>query len=171
MRRLRILAAVASIALIAACGGNDDQTTAVPEDGSGSTSAGEPTGDGTDTSTTPVAGNTWVVQRVKTADASIKAKQDLGAYLQITKDGDVEGNTSCNGFGGSAEVGDGVVTFEPLLATKKACSGKRGDLDTAILGVLQGKVETEISGDTMTMTNTDGATLTFTIGEPPATEM
>ena len=168
MRRLRIFSAVAGIALLAACGsnGSDDGTTAVPEDGSG-TSESETTAE-----PASIVSTKWILKEVATADVSLQSADDgPSAWLQINDAGEVTGSTGCNGFGGSAEVGEGVVTFEPLLATKKGCSGELGEIDTAMLTVLRGEVTAEVSGDSLTMTNADGDALTLSAGEVPSGEL
>lgn len=169
MRRLRTLAAVASIAVIAACGsGSDDDTTTVPEDGGGSseTESNESTG-----SAVPIVGTQWMLDEVDAGGASIQTDADTSAYLRINEAGEVTGSTGCNGFSGSAEVGDEVITFEPLLATKKGCSGELGQIDSSMLSVLRGEVSADVAGDSLTLTNTDGETLVLTVGEPPSTDL
>lgn len=162
MRRLGILAAMASIALIAACGSNDDDgTTAVPE---GDSSSAEETAE----PAIPLTGSRWVLTSVETAGASVQGMDDPEAYFQIDEKGEVSGSTGCNGFGGSAEVGDDVITFEPLIATKKACSGELGQIDSAMLGVLRGDVTTEVVGEEITLTNADGDSLTMHASAEPA---
>lgn len=163
MRRLGTLAAAASIALIAACGGNDNEgDTAVPEGDSGAPA--------TET-TAPIVGNRWVLAEADTASASIQAAEEYEAYLQIDESGEVNGSTGCNGFGGTAQVGEGSVTFERVLATKRACSGPPGDIDSAMLTVLRGEVSTEVTGDTLTLVNEEGETLTLHAADEPASEL
>lgn len=154
--------------MIAACGsGNDDDTTAVPEGGGSSeTDSSESTG-----SAVPIVGTQWILNEVEAADASITTDANISAYLRINDAGEVTGSTGCNGFSGSAEVGDEVITFEPLLATKKGCSGALGQVDSAMLTVLRGEVSADVAGDSLTLTNADGETLMLTVGEPPSTDL
>lgn len=152
MRRLRYLALVAGVSVLAACGGGDnDATTAVPEGSTGSSSSGA--------AGAPVMGTTWAVSEVNVAQAAIAASADAEAYLQIQDDGKVQGNTGCNGFGGTAEVGSEAITFSPLISTKMACEGDIGAMDSAMLQVLRGEVTFEVAGDVMTLTNASGDTL------------
>jgi heat shock protein HslJ len=145
---------MASIAFVAACGnnGSNDETTAVPED------------DGGQSSTEPalsIVGQRWVLAEVQAQGGPVKAPADPEAYLEITEDGDVTGSTGCNGFGGSAEVGDQTITFQPLIATKRGCSGDLGKLDSAMLSVLHGEVTAEVAGGTLTITDEEGEVLTL----------
>lgn len=159
-RQFRILAVVASIAALAACGSRDasDRTTAVPEEGSGASST---------PASEPIVGSRWVLHAVETASASIEAPTSAAAFLEIDDTGQVLGNTGCNGFGGAAEVAEGSVTFSQLIATKKACSGELGQIDTAMLSVLDGEVTAEVTGGKLTLTNADGETLTLHVSEEP----
>ncbi len=157
------MAAVASITLIAACGNGSDEDTAVPEDGSGSSESETE-------EAAPVVNTRWAVDQVEATDASVQAGDDVEAYVLIDEAGEVSGSTGCNDFGGSAEVGDGVITFQPLMATKKACADKLGEIDGAMLSVLEGEVTAEVTGDQMTLTNADDETLTLSVGEAPSTD-
>jgi heat shock protein HslJ len=157
MRRLGILTAAASIALIAACGNGNDETTAVPGDSGSNESAGQ---------TALLVDNRWKLETVDTADGSFDAPPEATAYFQIDENGKVNGDTGCNAFGGSAAIkDDGTIIFEPLMATKMACTGKPGQVDNAILTTLRGKVTTEIADHTLTLTNAKGDALSFRMSD------
>ncbi|WP_162606583.1 META domain-containing protein [Jiangella asiatica] len=155
---------MASIALIAACGSNDsdDGTTAVPEDG-GSGGSSEPA--------VSIVSSRWVLSQLETADASLQPSGESEAWFEIGENGDVTGSTGCNGFSGAAEVSDSSITFQPLISTRRGCSGELGDIDNAMLGVLRGEVTAEVSGDVLTITNAEGGTLTLQASDQPATEL
>lgn len=148
MKRLRMLIAVAGLVTVAACGNDngDDGTTAVPDNGAGS-----------ETEDTPLDGTHWQLDGLSVDDASPKLPKDAESFLEIT-DGAVGGNTGCNTFGGNAEVSEdgSTVTFSEVIATKRACSRPLGEVDNAMLAVLRDEVTAEISGDTLTLTNTNG---------------
>lgn len=106
-----------------------------------------------------------MVTQATTADATVKAAKASKASLTI-ENGEVSGNTGCNGFGGKAEVADATVTFSQIISTKKACIGDGVmDLENAMLAVLNGEVGAEVSGNTLTLTGANGASLTFTATE------
>lgn len=155
MRRLGTLAAVAGIALLAACGSGDagDDTTAVPGDSAGSDGSTEPA--------LPVVGSRWVLEEVTTADATVQGSADAEAYFEIDENGDVTGSTGCNGFSGSAQVSDSSISFAPLISTRRGCSGDVGQIDASMMQVLKGEVAVEISGDTLTLINAEAGTLTM----------
>jgi heat shock protein HslJ len=165
MRRLRNLAAVAGLSLLAACGTvqtDDDSAT----EGAGTTEE-TTTGEASETAA-PVLGTTWTVQEIETADGTLMPAPDTAASLQITDDGKVAGTTGCNGFGGNAEIGDGVITFTAVFATKMACSGEVGQIDSAMLAFLDGEVSSEVSGDSLTLINAAGQAVSFTVADDDA---
>lgn len=165
MRRLRLfVAAAASVAILAACGSGDDDTTAVPEDDNGESSEAPPDA--------PLLGTYWGLDGVDVADVTADPPPDTSAYVLI-EEGNVEGQTGCNSFGGNAEVSEdnATVSFSQVIATKRGCSGDLGEMDQAMLSVLRGEVTAEVSGDTLTLTNAEGGTLELTVmEEPPADE-
>jgi heat shock protein HslJ len=163
MRRLGTLAAVAGIAVLAACGSSDsgDDTTAVPGDSSESDGSTEPA--------VPIVGSRWVLDEVTTADATVQASSEAEAYFQIDENGDVTGSTGCNGFSGSAEVSDSTISFSPLISTRRGCSGDLGQIDSSMLQVLDGDVTVEAAGDVITITNAEGDTLTMQASGAAAT--
>ncbi len=165
MRRLRILAAVAGLGLLTACG------TVQTDDDSATESAAtteETTTDDAGGTSTPLLGTTWMVEEIDAADGALTPGSDTAASLQITDDGKVAGTTGCNGFGGNAEVGDGAVTFTAVFATKMACSGELGQIDSAMLAFLDGEVSTEVSGDSLTLVNAAGQAISFTAADDSA---
>ncbi len=155
---------MASIALLAACGGNDsgDDTTAVPGD-SGSDGSTEPA--------VPIVGSRWVLEELQAAGATVAGQSDAEAYFEIDENGDVTGTTGCNGFSGSAEVGDASITFQPLISTRRGCSGELGQIDTHMLAVLSGEVTVEVTGDALTLTNTEGDSLSLLASDAPSTDL
>jgi heat shock protein HslJ len=163
MRRLGTLAAVAGIAMLAACGSSDsgDDTTAVPGDSSESDGSTEPA--------VPVVGSRWVLDEVTAQGATVERPADADAYFQIDENGDVTGSTGCNGFSGSAEVSDSSISFAPLISTRRGCSGELGKIDSSMLQVLNGDVTVEVSGDVLTVTNAEGDTLSLTASDAAAT--
>ncbi|WP_158602912.1 META domain-containing protein [Jiangella rhizosphaerae] len=164
MRRLGTLAAVAGLALLAACGGNDsgDDTTAVPGD-SGVGGSTEPA--------VPIVGSRWVLEELQAAGATVAGPTESEAYFEIDENGDVTGSTGCNGFSGSAEVSDSSITFQPLISTRRGCSGDLGQIDSSMLRVLNGEVTVEVSGDVLTLTNAEGDSLTMAASDAPSTDL
>ncbi len=76
--------------------------------------------------------------------------------LTIGADQTVTGWTGCNTFYGRAEVTGQTVTFAPVNTSGPACPGEVGDVERAIVAVLNGPVETSIQADRLTLTGADG---------------
>ncbi|WP_455901970.1 META domain-containing protein [Rhodococcus gordoniae] len=107
----------------------------------------------------PIAGTEWVVTSLRTADAvtTSTALENAAPTLVFSEDGTVTGNTGCNEFGGTAEVGDDVVLFEPLTMTRAACADPEvTTIETHILEVLAGETTYSIEGSSMTLTAPNG---------------
>ena len=107
----------------------------------------------------PLAGTEWVVTSLRTADAVITsvALESAAPTLMLSEDGTVTGNTGCNEFGGTAEIGDDVVLFEPFTMTRAACADPEAtDIETHILDVLAGETTYSIEGSSMTLTGANG---------------
>ncbi|NDL58066.1 META domain-containing protein [Phytoactinopolyspora mesophila] len=150
MRRLRVLIAVAGVVAVAACGNNgDDDTTVVPENGPGSETEED----------APLMGTQWRLDSLTTNDTSVDAPDDADAFV-VFEDTRIGGNTGCNSFGGDVEAAeDDSLTLGPVIATKRACLGEIGEIDSAMLQVLREEVTVQIDGDRMTLTNAAGDSL------------
>lgn len=59
-----------------------------------------------------------------------------GAWLTVTPDGALSGNTGCNRMTGSADLDAGVMEFGPLSVTEMACGADRMDLEAVVLTAL-----------------------------------
>lgn len=107
----------------------------------------------------PIAGTEWVVTSLRTADTVVRsvALENAAPTLTLSDDGTLTGNTGCNEFGGSAEVGDDVILFEPLTMTRAACADPEvTTIETHILEVLAGETTYSIEGSSMTLTAPNG---------------
>jgi heat shock protein HslJ len=106
---------------------------------------------------TPLEETRWVLESVGTESGvtSYAATASL-----VFTDGNVAVETGCNTGSGAATVGDGTIELGAIALTMRACEGAEGDLEAAIVPVLQGTVEYTISGDQLTIINGD-TTLTY----------
>ena len=111
----------------------------------------------------PLIGTTWQVDTLVSSDAATTsaALERSRPTLTLAADGTVTGFTGCNQFNGPAEVsetadGATVVNFGPLATTRRACEADLGDIEKAVLRVLDGPVQTSIDADRLTLTRADG---------------
>lgn len=94
----------------------------------------------------------------QTADA--RSSTDPGVTAWIAFEDGLAVHTSCNSGRGTVEMGDGTMTFGPIVTTRIACPGRRGEVEQAMLAVLEGTVSytlsDEPSGAVLTIMSEDG---------------
>ena len=105
----------------------------------------------------------WKVTDLISVSGSTVAAVDstLTAWVRFSA-GEVVFNNSCNGGGGTAEIGDSTITFGPLRSTLIFCDGPSGELEAVMNAVLQGvtpyTVTTDPGGTRLTIMSADGVT-------------
>jgi heat shock protein HslJ len=73
--------------------------------------------------------------------------------LELTPDGEVQGDTGCNTFSGSYELDGATLTLGPLTTTRMACGGPKGAQEEQVLSVLEaGSLEIAIDGAILRLT-------------------
>jgi len=80
-------------------------------------------------------------------------------HLILRLDYRVTGFGGCNGFSGSWTWENEQLVVGPLMSTMMACPEM--ETESALLSALDGEVFTEISGETLSLTGSDGGELTF----------
>jgi heat shock protein HslJ len=108
----------------------------------------------------PLAGTTWTLETV--IDGETASSVPAGAEaptLEIGDDGSVALFGGCNRGSGTAEVADdgSTITFGPLATTRMMCPEGGSDVEAQVLAVLDGEVEVERDGDSLTLTKGDQA--------------
>jgi heat shock protein HslJ len=100
----------------------------------------------------PLEGTTWTVDSIITGDAVSSVPGDVLATLVFTDAGQLEVNTGCNSGGGTYEVTDGTLRIRDLITTLRACDGAAGQLEAAVLAVLNaGEVQYAIDAGSLTL--------------------
>ncbi len=89
-------------------------------------------------------GTTWLLVEI-----GGETPPELSAStLVFGEDGTVSGLAGCNNFNGSAELGEGTITFGPLATTRMACTDEGlAQLETDYLGALEGAETWALTGD------------------------
>jgi heat shock protein HslJ len=78
--------------------------------------------------------------------------------LELTEDGEVQGDTGCNTFTGSYELDGATLTLGPLTTTRMACEVRRARRRSTVLSVLEaGSLEIAIDGAILRLTADDRA--------------
>ncbi|WP_372769973.1 META domain-containing protein [Pseudoalteromonas sp.] len=74
-------------------------------------------------------------------------------FVQLKKDGSVNGFAGCNNFMGSYVAKEFGLRFKGLASTMMMCQGSANQLDTSMHQVLQDTFEFKIKGETLTLFN------------------
>src|SRR5262245_6267717 len=82
------------------------------------------------------------------------AAPDVDTSIEF-KDGLLNGNVGCNGFGGNYEVDGDTITFNQVVSTLMFCEGPVGDQEMTTLSVLHETASFTLDGDTLTLTSAD----------------
>jgi heat shock protein HslJ len=101
-----------------------------------------------------VEGN-WKLVSYGPASNQTPAAADIDTSIDF-KDGQVNGNVGCNGFGGKYEVDGHKITFSEVASTLMFCEGPAGDQELGTLAVLRESATYVLDGDTLTITSGDG---------------
>jgi heat shock protein HslJ len=100
----------------------------------------------------PLAGTTWTVDSIFSGDAVSSVPGGAVATLVFTDAGQLEVDTGCNSGGGTYEATDGSISIERLMTTLRACDDAAGQLEAAVLTVLNaGEVQYAIDAGSLTL--------------------
>jgi heat shock protein HslJ len=122
--------ALLTLLILAACGGGDSASVA----------------------------GTWSLVSYGDSANQTPAAPDVETSIEF-KDGLVNGNVGCNGFGGNYEVEGDKITFSEVVSTLMFCEGPVGDQETSTLNVLAESATFVLDGDTLTLTSADGGSV------------
>jgi len=78
--------------------------------------------------------------------------EDRRPTLGFLDPGRVSGNTSCNRYGGGADIGDGTIRVGPLQTTRMACPPEVEAQEKAFLVALENARRLELVGGELVMT-------------------
>jgi heat shock protein HslJ len=106
----------------------------------------------------PLKGTKWVVDGIISGDSVSSVPQGAEAFIVFseTDEDGFGGNTGCNGMGGKAVVAETTIEFSEVITTKMFCEDGRGELERAVLEVLDGEVAYEIEADRLTLNHPEG---------------
>ena len=99
-------------------------------------------------------GVTWTLTAIQPTGGPRQDTTGSGTTIRFDEDGSVEGNSSCNSYGGQYQVGsDQALTLSRLLSTLRACvDPTRMALETTYFAAL-GKVSAyQLAGTTLRLT-------------------
>jgi len=97
-------------------------------------------------------GTRWVLDGIVSGDAV--SSVPIGATASLTfKSGSVTVEAGCNSGSGSYTLGEGTITFGPLVMTRRPCEAGVMGLETAMTQVLTGEATYAIDGGALTLMN------------------
>lgn len=100
----------------------------------------------------------WVITTCSQNGKTVAAVNDKG-FIAI-RDGQIGGNSGCNGFGGDWTGNASKMKVPGVMATKMYCEDA-AEQERMVFDLLNGTVATNVSGNELTMTGS-GITLTLT---------
>jgi len=104
----------------------------------------------------PLVGPAWRVESIITGQAVSSVPVGASATLTLQPDGRFVLDTGCNTGGGTYTVEGSTLRLSAIGLTKRACPGPAGDLEQAVLGVLQlSPITVEIEARALTLTAGD----------------
>ena len=99
-----------------------------------------------------LTGGMWQLDSIIAGDAASSVPAGVDSTLQFTDDGELRAALGCNSGRGSYSVDGDTLSIDPLATTKMACQPPAADVETTVLGVLQGDVTFSIDGESLVLT-------------------
>lgn len=100
----------------------------------------------------PLIDTVWLVDSLISGDAVSTTPGDAQATITFAQDGSVAVMPGCNSGRGSYQQSGDTVTIGPLALTRKFCAGAAGELEQAVLEVLQSpELTVEITAGRLTL--------------------
>ena len=155
LRSLAAVAVVIGAMALAACG--DDTTSSDPAD----TAAGDTT-----TGADPLTGTRWTLDL---AGLDVPGAEQVLPTIAFA-DGSVSGSAGCNTFNGSYTVSGDSLTFGQLATTNMACDTAPTAVETIVLERLAKVAGYQLTTDSLTLTDSAGATLLTYAAAPTGVE-
>jgi heat shock protein HslJ len=104
-----------------------------------------------------LSGTTWTLVSYGDTAAPTAAASGVDTSLAFNKNGTLGGSMGCNGFGGDYSVKGSQIVFGSLFSTEMACDEPRMSQETTTFAIMAGTVDFTLSGDSLTITSTDGS--------------
>jgi heat shock protein HslJ len=114
----------------------------------------------------PLVGTAWRLDSIGTTGSDGADSSIPGGVVSTLK---IDGGRAaiepgCNHGSAKVDIADATITFGPAVLTRMACQGAAGDVETAVLAVIDGEVGYTIDGNVLTLTK-DSQTLTYRLSD------
>ena len=107
----------------------------------------------------PLTGTSWNVTGINNGNQGVESVAAGAAVtLVFGTDGSVSGSGGCNTYTGSVAISGDAITFGPLASTQMACDQAVMTQETQFFAALGASKSFKVSGSTLTMRDTGGAT-------------
>jgi heat shock protein HslJ len=104
----------------------------------------------------PLVGTTWEVESIIQGQTVSSVPEGAAASLTLQPDGRFAVDTGCNTGGGTYTVDGAQLHLSGIELTRRACTGAAGDLERAVLAVLQvSPIDLDIEARVLTLTAGD----------------
>jgi heat shock protein HslJ len=117
-------------------------------------------------------GTNWQLESILRRDTASSLPAGVSASVVFSEDGTLNTNLGCNVGNGSYTTDGDTLDVGPLMTTKRACDQSTSEVESAMLGALDGTSSFGIDGDQLTLTpqgsTGDEAVLVFRAGEQDA---
>lgn len=102
-----------------------------------------------------LTGAVWVLDGITVGDTVSSVPQGVTSSLEFTAEGVVSVQPGCNSGQGPYEVAGDRLRVGPLAVTKMACEGPPGEVENAVLAILDGELDFRVEGATLTIMRGD----------------
>jgi heat shock protein HslJ len=101
----------------------------------------------------PLEGTTWQLDTIVVDDAVSSLPPETGATLEFGDGSVLVRVVDCNQGSGDVVIGESTIDVGVLQMTLRACEQGPAEVESAVTGVLNGRIGYEIDGDTLTLTH------------------
>jgi heat shock protein HslJ len=99
-----------------------------------------------------LTGGMWQLDSIIAGDAASSVPAGVTSTVSFGEDGELTVSPGCNTGSGSYTATQDTLTIDPIATTAMACEPPASDVETAVLGVLQGDVTFSIDGESLVLT-------------------
>jgi heat shock protein HslJ len=103
--------------------------------------------------------NDWNLISYGPVSNSVRAVENVDAFVRFTSDGKFSGDVGCNIFNGNYKIEGEKIIFTSISSTKMACKDVIGEQEKAVLHVFSGTSVFLLDGNTLSITSEDGDTI------------
>jgi len=102
-----------------------------------------------------LTGTRWTLESIVEGETVSSIPLGVEATFEISDDGTVAVNLGCNSGSGTAEIGDGTLTFAAIAVTTMGCEGPEMQVQSSVLAVVGAEVTYAIDADLLSMRKGD----------------